>query len=62
MNLIGSGTEIYPHAFLEGGLKVYRDETDFEKKRHTACLINARCSRRFTYHYLCFCFLLHDTV
>lgn len=28
---------------------MYRDETDFEKRRHVACLINARCSRRFTY-------------
>lgn len=28
---------------------MYRDEIDFGKKRHVACLINARCSRRFTY-------------
>lgn len=28
---------------------MYRDDIDFEKKGHTACLINARYSRRFTY-------------
>lgn len=28
---------------------MYKDEIDFEKERHVACLINARCSRRFTY-------------